>query len=424
MSPKTKIQSKKHIARLERERRQVRIIQIVAICVVAAVILVLAYGYLDINYFQPRQPIAEVNGEKITTKEFQARVVLQRNDLLNTYMQYLQFQQFGMDITAQLQELERTLSDPGIVGEQVLDQMISEILIRQEAERRGISVSADELEEFTRGQYGFYPDGSPTPSATPTVADITYPTLSPEQLEFVTLTPTPTQGPTVTPPPTATVDPALTPTATSMPEPTPLPAPTATPYTLEGYQERFDEVLTGMKDIGLTEAQYRGLFENELLRTKLIEAVTTDLPTEEEQVWARHILVPDAALANLVIERLNAGEDFGELAKELSQDPGSAEAGGDLGWFGKGVMVTPFEEAAFSLDIGEISEPVQSDFGWHIIQTLGHTTLPISESAYQQARRSAFEEFIAKLRDEAEIVIQDNWLERVPESPGLQDLQF
>jgi hypothetical protein len=423
MAPKPKVQSKKHVARLERERRQVRTIQIISICVVAAVIIVLAYGYLDINYFQPRQPIAEVNGVKITTKEFQARVVIQRNDLLNTYMQYAQFQQFGMDVTTQLQEIERTLSDPSIIGEQVLDQMINEILIRQEAERRGITVSADELEDFTRGRFGYYPDGSPTPTITPTAVDITYPTLSPEQLELVTITPSPTQGPTVTPPPTATVDPAITPTTTSTPAPTPLPQPTATPYTLEGYQERFDEVLTGMKDLGLTEAQYRNLFENELLRTKLMDAVVTDLPTEEEQVWARHILVPDAALANLVIERLKAGEDFGELAKELSEDPGSAESGGDLGWFSRGDMVAPFEEAAFNLDIGEISEPIQSDFGWHIIQTLGHTTVPISEVAYDQARRSAFEEYVSELRDEAEITIQDDWAEHVPESPGLQDLQ-
>jgi parvulin-like peptidyl-prolyl isomerase len=86
-------------------------------------------------------------------------------------------------------------------------------------------------------------------------------------------------------------------------------------------------------------------------------------------------------------------------------------------------MVAPFEEAAFNLDIGEISEPIQSDFGWHIIQTLGHTTVPISEVAYDQARRSAFEEYVSELRDEAEITIQDDWAEHVPESPGLQDLQ-
>ena len=70
MAPKTKkVQSKKHVARLERERRQIRLIQYIAIGVVAAVILILAYGYLDVTYLQARQPVAEVNGEKMAFSE-------------------------------------------------------------------------------------------------------------------------------------------------------------------------------------------------------------------------------------------------------------------------------------------------------------------------------------------------------------------
>ena len=422
MAPKAKkVQSKKHVARLERERRQIKLIQYIAIGVVAAVILLLAYGYLDVNYLQARQPVAEVNGEKITTKEFQARVVLQRNDLLTQYMGYLQnqdlYQQFGIDVSTQLQQIESSLNTPSIVGQQVLDALIGEALIRQESDRRGISVSEDEVEKFKREQFNFFPDGTPTPTITPTQATGSYPTLSPEQLAWVTATPVPTQGPTVTPPPTATVDPAFTPPATSTP------APTATPYTLESYQSRVEEVLTSMEEVGLTEEQYYRLFETGLLRTKLIEDVTADMPAEEEQVWARHILVADEESANAVIERLNNGEDFATLAVELSEDTGSGTVGGDLGWFGKGQMVPEFEAAAFSLKDGEISKPVQSNFGWHIIQKLGSAKIPLSASAYDQARQSAFDEFLATLRDEADIVIYDYWMERVPTSPNLQDLQ-
>ena len=422
MAPKAKkVQSKKHVARLERERRQIKLIQYIAIGVVAAVILLLAYGYLDVNYLQARQPVAEVNGEKITTKEFQARVVLQRNDLLTQYMGYLQnqdlYQQFGIDVSTQLQQIESSLNTPSIVGQQVLDALIGEALIRQESDRSGISVSEDEVEKFKREQFNFFPDGTPTPTITPTQATGSYPTLSPEQLAWVTATPVPTQGPTVTPPPTATVDPAFTPPATS------IPAPTATPYTLESYQSRVEEVLTSMEEVGLTEEQYYRLFETGLLRTKLIEDVTADMPAEEEQVWARHILVADEESANAVIERLNNGEDFATLAVELSEDTGSGTVGGDLGWFGKGQMVPEFEAAAFSLKDGEISKPVQSNFGWHIIQKLGSAKIPLSASAYDQARQSAFDEFLATLRDEADIVIYDYWMERVPTSPNLQDLQ-
>ncbi|MFL7867660.1 MAG: peptidylprolyl isomerase [Anaerolineales bacterium] len=424
MAPKPKVQSKKHIARLERERRQVRLIKFIAIGVVAAVILILAYGYLDLVYLQGRQPVAEVNGEKITTNEFQARVTMQRTQLLNQYSQYLQYQQlFGLDVTQQLNQIQASLDNPSSVGQQVLDALVNEALIRQEAKRRGISVTPDEVEAFTQGQFNYYPNGTPTPTITPTEVIVTYPTLSPAQLELVTATPVPTEGPTVTPPPTATPDLSATATVTSTPAPTATPSPTATPYTLEGYQGRFDDALKGVEDIGLTEKQYRQLFETELLRSKLFDVVTADTPRVEEQVWARHILVEDEATAKTVIERLKNGEDFAALASEFSQDTGSAANGGDLGWFGKGQMVPEFETAAFNLKDGEISEPIQSQFGWHIVQTLAHADLPLTASEYQQARQTAFDNFLQNLRDESDVTIYDYWVERVPTTPSLDELQ-
>jgi len=419
MSPKPTVQSKKHSARLERERRQVKIIQYVAIGVVVLVILILAYGYLELNYLQARQPVAEVNGEKITTKEFQARVTIQRNQLISQYYQYQQYQQlFGLDVSSQLQQIQSSLDAPTVIGQQVMDTLISEALIRQEAEKRGITVTADELETFKRGQFGYYPDGTPTPTITPPAATVTYPTLSAEQLAWVTATPVVTQEPTSTPLPTSTPDLSATPTATSAP------TATATPYTLEGYQAQFDDSQQSILETGLTKKQYNQLFQTELLRTKLFNEVTADVPREEEQVWARHILVADEETAKKVIERLNNGEDFATLARELSSDTGSGAKGGDLGWFGKGQMVPEFEAAAFSLEVGQISEPVQSNFGWHIIQVLGRTTVPLTASQYEQARQTAFNDFLTGLRDEADVTtFDDRWQERVPTSPNLQDLQ-
>lgn len=86
-----------------------------------------------------------------------------------------------------------------------------------------------------------------------------------------------------------------------------------------------------------------------------------------EQVNASHILVKTEELANEVLGKLDAGESFEELALEYSED-GSAANGGNLGFFGRGAMVEPFDKAAFSLPIGEISQPVQSQFGYHIIK--------------------------------------------------------
>jgi peptidyl-prolyl cis-trans isomerase C len=97
-------------------------------------------------------------------------------------------------------------------------------------------------------------------------------------------------------------------------------------------------------------------------------SVTTTTLSESspQTVRASHILVATQAEANEVIGRLAAGEDFATVAMDVSQCPSKAQ-GGDLGAFGKGMMVKEFEDAAFSLGVGELSGPVQTRFGWHVI---------------------------------------------------------
>lgn len=88
---------------------------------------------------------------------------------------------------------------------------------------------------------------------------------------------------------------------------------------------------------------------------------------QQEMVRARHILVKTEDEAKALRQQLVDGADFAELAQQHSTDTGSAVRGGDLGWFGRGVMVEPFEKAAFALEVGEISEPVETSFGYHLI---------------------------------------------------------
>src|SRR3989304_139833 len=100
-----KIVTKKHIARLERERRQVRLIRWIAVGGIIIVALLLVYGYLDLNYLRLREPVAEVNGEVVTIGEWQERVQFQRVNLLNLYNTYQVYQQnFGLDTTQHQQE--------------------------------------------------------------------------------------------------------------------------------------------------------------------------------------------------------------------------------------------------------------------------------------------------------------------------------
>jgi len=89
------------------------------------------------------------------------------------------------------------------------------------------------------------------------------------------------------------------------------------------------------------------------------------------KIKCSHILVEKQNQAIEILEKIKSGEKFGKLSKEFSTDKGSVKKDGNLVYFTKGMMVKPFEDAAFKLNIGEISEPVKSEFGYHIIKRLG-----------------------------------------------------
>jgi peptidyl-prolyl cis-trans isomerase C len=119
----------------------------------------------------------------------------------------------------------------------------------------------------------------------------------------------------------------------------------------------------------------------------------------EEEVHARHILVPDEATAKKIIAELNKGADFAALSKQYSKDPGAANQGGDLGFFKKTEMVPEFADAAFALQPGQITQtPVHTQFGWHVIQVLERKTdpPPSFEQASQELRQTMIQEDVQK----------------------------
>jgi peptidyl-prolyl cis-trans isomerase C len=128
----------------------------------------------------------------------------------------------------------------------------------------------------------------------------------------------------------------------------------------------------------------------------------------QEEVHARHILVESEDEANSILAELKAGADFGVLAKQKSKDPGAAE-GGDLGYFGKEQMVPEFAEVAFKMYAGQLSNPVKTQFGWHIIKVEDKRTRqpPDFEKVRDQIEsymtRKAQTDFVARLRQSAKI---------------------
>lgn len=141
---------------------------------------------------------------------------------------------------------------------------------------------------------------------------------------------------------------------------------------------------------------------------KLFDDTVKSLPPEEE-INARHILVEEEAQAKTVVERVKKGEDFAKIAAEISKDPGSGKEGGSLGWFSKERMVPEFAEAAFKLQKGEVSEPVKSQFGWHVIKLEDRRNKPSPDFAAvkpqidQYLERKAQQDIVVALRDKVKI---------------------
>ncbi len=141
------------------------------------------------------------------------------------------------------------------------------------------------------------------------------------------------------------------------------------------------------------------------------------------QIKASHILVKDEELANSIHEKISKGENFEKLAREHSIDKGSAEKGGDLGYFGQGKMVPEFERAALSLKPGEVSKPVKTRFGTHIIKLFDikkgdpanfeQTKVSIQKQLMVQKRKTLFDSYVEKLKGKSTVTTNKDNLEAI-----------
>lgn len=140
-----------------------------------------------------------------------------------------------------------------------------------------------------------------------------------------------------------------------------------------------------------------------------------------DEVRARHILVEEEEVAKKIVTRVKGGEDFAKVAQELSKDPGSGKEGGDLGFFTKERMVPEFAEAAFAMKPGEVSAPVKSQFGWHVIKVEERRQKPIptfdevKDRLAQALAGKAQTDYLLKLRTTAKI--EKTEAPKPPETP-------
>jgi hypothetical protein len=188
----TKIVSKKHLARLERERRQTLAITIGSIIILAFVFLSIAYGALNDTLFLNYKTIVTVDGEKVTIREFQAQAKASREQLIDQYMYYYQMaMMFGMDpstdtsLSQLFTNIENQLADGKSLADQVLTGIEDTLIIKNYGIANGITITEADVEEAIRNTYGYFPGGTPT--GTPTGTLQSYSTLSAAQLDLVTV---------------------------------------------------------------------------------------------------------------------------------------------------------------------------------------------------------------------------------------------
>ncbi|MGO1469047.1 MAG: peptidyl-prolyl cis-trans isomerase [Tissierella sp.] len=180
----------------------------------------------------------------------------------------------------------------------------------------------------------------------------------------------------------------------------------ASNLTEEDIKDQIEEKLSIEKllgdDVKVTDDEIKEYYEK-----------NKDKFTQKEQVNASHVLVKDEDLAKDIKKKLDDGEDIGELAKEHSEDTGTKDQGGNLGFFGRGQMVEEFDKAAFDLEVGEISEPIKTEHGYHVIvvnekkeeevQSLEDIKDTIKVVISEEKMEPAFQEWYTKKAEEYEI---------------------
>ncbi|MGA9193038.1 MAG: peptidylprolyl isomerase, partial [Anaerolineales bacterium] len=222
---------------------------------------------------------------------------------------------------------------------------------------------------------------------------------------------------------------SITPSATATQGPTPTvaptstPRPTPTPYTEAAFSSDFQTYLNDLNSAGVTEQDLRNFYRAKVYQDRLLAAFRSDTPRVQEEVHVRHILVKDEATAKDVLNRFKSGQSWDDLAAQFSTDSSNKNNGGDLGWIARGQTVKAFEDVAFSTPVGQVSDPVQTSFGWHIIQVLGKEDRALDDSTFTQVVQAKFNQWLQDQQDAADIKVEGSPAQLVPTVQGVTQPQ-
>ncbi len=391
------------LSRAAQEAQKIRNLYTAGISLAVVIVLVLGLAVVFTYVIRPNAEVANVNGTTIARAAYNK---LRRWSLYQQIQQEVFQQQLGAStstdtstITSYQTQL-KSVDSESTLDTTVLQQLVdNEVLRQKSAADFSINPTSDEL--LQRALQDFYPQPTPPSSSeTPSPEATGTPTLS------ITYTPTATGTQT----PSSTATPSSTPTAgspTMTPTPTETypPVPSASATATVGFGNFLQSIKEGPDPSsnnpycpygcpGFSESDYMNYIIEPQLRQEQVtdKLAATQIVTDVEQVRVQHILTNTLEGAQAIKARLDAGEDFGNLVLEQSSDTASNANLGVYDWFprvGSG-YVQPFVDASFSTPVGTYSDPVQTEYGYHIIKVLGKEVRPLTQTQIDSQKQQLY----------------------------------
>jgi parvulin-like peptidyl-prolyl isomerase len=355
-------QTKKQIAFGRKEARQNRIIWLSVGVLGLIILLILGYALIQELMLKPAAPVAVVNGTKIQVGDYQDLLQFRR---YNTYGNIVNLQnelgtldttQEGSEFLTSFyeQQLQQLQTNLALAPQSVLDELIEDELIREKAEESGLTVTDDEVTQ----------------------------TID-EDLQRA-----------AAPPPQVPIS-----DTEQIPAPTPVP------------QEQLDEIYQNALDnMGLSDKQFRTILKRSLYRTELQDLLASQVMTTGLVVHVQLVQTDTDEEATVALERIESGEDFGLVAREVSTDTLTAENGGDLGWVTTGQLSSRYGEdldtTVFAMEVGQI-EKVQGNGQFYLVLVLERDEngpLPTEVVSLQQ--NSALSDWLLERKESPEVQIE------------------